>query len=101
VDDTFLYVPLPWPLRLLAPVGLVRIHPTLPKALQRRAGAAQDFRRWAEELAERSRDVEHLCAAHTAMLSNPKALGTSIPVLLREALVKAEPILRAHERKFG
>ena len=101
VDDTFLYFPLPWPLRLLDPVGLVRIHPTLPKALARRAGAAQDFRRWAQEFTERCRDIENLCAAHTTALRNPRALGTSIPALLRKALDKAEPILRAHERRYG
>lgn len=101
VDDTFLYFPLPWPLRLLDPVGLVRIHPTLPKALERRAGAARDFRHWVEGLIERCRDIEHLCAAHTAVLRNTRALGTSIPALLRKALDKAEPVLRAHEHRYG
>ena len=101
VDDTFVYFPFPWPLRLLVPGGLVRIHPMLPKALQRRAGAASDFRRWAAEFTESCRDVEHLCAAHSAVLSNTGTPGTSVPALLRKALDKAEPILRAHENKYG
>jgi hypothetical protein len=101
VDDTFMYFTLPWPLRLFNPIGLVRIHPTLPKALERRAGAARDFRRWVEEFTERCRDIEHLCAAHTTALTTAKALGTSIPVLLRKALDKAERILLAHERRYG
>lgn len=101
VDDTFLYFPLPWPLRLLDPVGLVRIHPTLPKALEPRAGAARDFRQWVEGVAARGQDIEHLCAAHSGVLRNIRALGTAIPALLRKALTKAEPILRAHEQQFG
>jgi hypothetical protein len=100
VDDTFTYLPVPWPIRLLAPVGLLRIHPTLPKALERRAGAARDFRRWVEELAERCRDAQNLCAAHTAALT-PAAPGTSISALLRKALTKAERTLRAHELRYG
>lgn len=101
VDDTFLYFPLPCPLRLLDPVGLVRIHPTLPKALERRAGAAREFRHWVEGFTERCRDIEYLCAAHTGVLRNTRTLGTSIPALLRKALDKAEPILRAHEHRSG
>lgn len=100
VDDTFTYMRMPWPLRVLAPTGLLRIHPTLPRALERRAGAARDFRRWVEELAERCRDIEHLCAAHTAALLRTDS-GASIPALLRKALEKAEPALRAHELKYG
>lgn len=100
VDDTFTYMRMPWPLRLVAPAGIVRIHPTLPKALERRAGAARDFRRWVEELAGQCRDIEHLCAAHTAALLRP-ASGPSISALLMKALDKAEPTLRAHELKYG
>ena len=101
VDDTFTYLPLPWPLRLLDPVGLVRIHPTLPKALEKRAGAARDFRSWVAELTERCRDIEHLCAAHLATLSRAKVPGVSISALLQKALDKAEPTLLAHERQYG
>ncbi len=101
VDDTFMVYPLPWPLRLLHPVGLVRLHPMLAKALERRVGAVRDFRVWADEFMERFRNVEHICAAHSAALTNAKALGTSAPALLRKAFDKAEPTLRAHERKYG
>ena len=101
VDDTFTYMPLPWPIRLLAPVGLVRVHMSLPKALERRAGAARDFRRWVEELAERCHGVENMCAAHSGALLIAKTPRTSIPVLLRNALTKAEKTLSAHERQYG
>lgn len=101
VDDTFTYMPLPWPLRLVAPVGLVRVHMTLPKALERRAGASRDFRRWVEELAQRCQGIENLCAAHSGALMSAKIPGTSIPALLRNALTKAEGVLSAHERQYG
>lgn len=100
VDDTFTYMRMPWPLRLLAPTGRVSIHPTLPKALERRAGAARDFRRWVEELAQRCRDAEHLCAAHTAALTSA-APGTPISGLLLKALDRAERPLRTHELRYG
>lgn len=100
VDDTFTYMSMPWPIRLLVPSGLLRIHLTLPKALEQRAGAAQDFRRWVEEFTERCRDIDHLCAAHTAALTRMPS-GTSLSALLRNALDKAEGTLRSHERRFG
>jgi len=101
VDDTFTYMRLPWPLRMIDPVGLLRVHMTLPKALERRAGAARDFRGWVEELAERCRDIDHLCAAHTSVLTATKTPGTSISDLLRKALSKAEGTLAAHEKRYG
>ena len=82
VDDTLMYVRLP---RLMRVVGLpdaMSFHPTLAKALEKRAGAANDFRDWAEELAERWRDAENLCAAHTATLTsrkNQRALDSRSP----------------------
>jgi hypothetical protein len=79
----------------------LRIHATLPKALERRAGAARDFRSWALEFAERCQGVENLCAAHTTALTAAKTPGVPIQALLRKALDKAEPVLRAHERQHG
>lgn len=101
VDDTFTYLRLPWPIRLLDPVGLLRIHPTLPKALEKRAGAARDFRSWVGEISERCRDIENLAAAHTALLSTAKTPGVSICDLLKKSLEKAEGVLRDHERRHG
>jgi hypothetical protein len=101
VDDTLMYVRLP---RLMRVVGLpdaMSFHPTLAKALEKRAGAAKDFRDWAEELTERWRDAENLCAAHTAALTARKNQGPSIHARLVKALGKVERTLAAHERKYG
>jgi len=101
VDDTLMYVRLP---RLMRAVGLpdaMSFHLTLAKALEKRSGAVTDFRDWAEELAERWRDAENLCAAHTATLTARKNEGPSIHARLLKALGKAGGKLTAHERKYG
>ena len=101
VDDTLMYVRLP---RLMRVVGLpdaMSFHPTLAKALEKRAGAASDFRDWAEELAARWRDAENLCAAHTATLTSRKNQGPSIHARFVKALGKVGGTLAAHERKYG
>ncbi|RLB47061.1 MAG: hypothetical protein DRH23_11365 [Deltaproteobacteria bacterium] len=101
VDDTLMYVRFP---RLMRTVGLpdaMSFHPTLAKALEKRAGAASDFRDWAEELAERCRGAESLCAAHTAALTAPKKRGATIQDRLVAALGKVGGKLTVHERKYG
>lgn len=99
VDDTLMYVRLPKPARLLGFEDLFRFHPTLRLALQRRRGAAQEFRDWANELAERWRDADNLCAAHTAVLTAADRSGPSIRGRVLQALDKAERTLASHERK--
>jgi len=101
VDDTFMYLQLPLPLRLVGWKDSLAFHPTLAMALERRAGAATDFRDWAMELIEDWRDAENLCAAHTAPLLARSNRGLSIPERLRKALRRCEPKLRIHERRFG
>ena len=101
VDDTLIYTRLPKPARLLGRQDLTMFHPTLAKALERRAGASADFRAWAEELATAWRDAENLCAAHTGALTAERNRGDSIAARIRKALAKVEPKLRAHERKYG
>lgn len=100
VDDTLNCVRLPRPLRALAP-DLVRFHPTLRQVLERRPGAAADFRAWARDLAARCRDVDNLCAAHTSALLGRASRGPSIAERVERALAKVEPTLRAHEAKHG
>jgi hypothetical protein len=100
VDDTLIYARLPFVLRFMGP-DTTRFHPTLAKVLERRAGAAKDFRAWARELVERARDVENLCAAHTHALLARHDTGAPIATRIEQALAKVEPVLAAHERKHG
>ncbi len=100
-DDTLMYLRLPLLLRMVGLGDQVGFHPTLAKALERRAGAAQDFRQWAAELINNWRDAENLCAAHTGALLAADNRGAPIHARLQRALDKAESTLAAHERKYG
>jgi hypothetical protein len=75
-------------------------HPTLAKVLEKRAGAAQDFRDWVNELADNWQDTRTLCAAHTATLVTGEQ-DLSIHDRILAALEKVESTLKTHERKYG
>jgi len=101
VDDTFMYIQLPRLLRLFGIKDSLGFHPTLSRALEKRAGAVADFRAWAGALIDDWRDAENLCAAHTGPLLASDNTGASIPERLQKALRKCEPRLRIHERRYG
>ena len=101
VDDTVMYVRLPRVMRVLRRPDSTSFHPTLAKALEKRVGAASDFRKWAEQLAERWRAAENLCAAHTATLTSRQNTGAPIHARLVKALAKVEGTLGKHQEKYG
>jgi hypothetical protein len=100
VDDTLVYLRLPWLLRAFVREQ-VTFHFTLAKVLEKRAGAAADFRQWAKELVDRCKGVENLCAAHLANLLARDNAGAPLGERVQAALDKVEGKLAAHERKFG
>ena len=69
--------------------------------LEKRAGAANDFRRWAKEMAENWGDAENLCAAHSETLLGNENQSISISNRILTALKRVERTLRVHEKKFG
>ena len=95
VDDTLMVMRLPGPLKALG--TRVAFHPTLAPTLQRRAGAAQDFRDWAQGLIRDWGQARHLCAAHTHMLADAGPLGPRI----EQALGRVRKTLARHEAKHG
>lgn len=95
VDDTLNYVRMPPLLRAVKP-DLMGFHPTLSRVLERRAGAAQEFRAWALELVSRCEEVDHLCAAHGAVLASG-----DVAQRVERALAKVDGKLKTHERKYG
>ena len=99
-DDTLMYLRLPALMRMFGLGDAVSFHPTLAKALEKRPGAAEDFRAWANELIERWQDAENLCAAHTAALLARDNRGDSIHTRLVKALDKVNDTLNSHERKY-
>lgn len=92
VDDTFTYLPLPGFRRLM-------LHPALGDVLQKRKGAAQEFRAWAATVVDRCKTVKRICTAH--MKLPPADLFPSIADELRKAVQRAEKKLAKHERAFG
>lgn len=99
-DDTLMYLQLPGLLgKLKAPE--VKFHMTLPNTLEKRAGAASDFRAWATRLAEQWSDAENLCAAHSTALLGRENGTVSIADRILAALQKVERTLQLHEKRFG
>jgi len=101
VDDTLMYIVLPRVLRLVGVKDTLGFHPTLSMALQKRPGAAAEFRRWAEQLVEDCGEVRNLCAAHSAALLGRDNRGAPIQARVAKALQKCRIRLRAHERRYG
>jgi hypothetical protein len=100
-DDTLMYVRLPRPMHLLGLRDRLAFHPTLPMALEKREGAADEFREWAAELVDTWGDAENLCAAHSGALLAEFNRGSSLRDRLRKAAERCEIWLRAHERRYG
>lgn len=90
VDDTFNHLKLPV-------VGGLAFHPTLKQALEKRPGAADDFSRWAEDIATRWGGAQNICAAHNSVLLGIRDCGDRI----RAAHRKVQRTLRAHRRAHG
>lgn len=101
VDDTLMCLELPGPLSKLSNKNLLGFHPTLSKALEKRAGAAADFREWAKQYAARMSGCDHLCAAHAATISDCAEQGGGLSDRILKALAKVEKTLSSHEKKYG
>lgn len=101
VDDTLMYLKLPRLLRAFGIKDSLGFHPTLAGALEKRPGAAADFRGWAREIITNWSGVENLCAAHTQPLLARENSGAPIDRRIVSALKRCEPKLRLHERRHG
>jgi hypothetical protein len=101
VDDTLMYIRLPSLMRFFGLGDALSFHLTLSKALEKRAGAAREFRDWAVEMAERWHDMENLCAAHTATFITQGGDESPLHDRIIRALDKVQGTLDSHERKFG
>ena len=101
VDDTFMFVQLPGLMRFFGLKDSTNFHMTLSKALEKRPGAASDFKDWAEEIIEQWKDVKNLCAAHTSTLLDEENHSDPIHTRLLRALDKVTPVLDSHEKKHG
>lgn len=71
VDDTINVLAPPGILRAVLPEPRLRFHPMLARALQHRKGAADEYARWARDLAGAWADTPIVCAAHSAVRHLP------------------------------
>jgi hypothetical protein len=101
VDDTLNYLRLPSVFGLVGVKDRFGFHPTLAKALQKRAGAAQEFRDWAQVMIDNWGDARAVCAAHSAALTEEDNEGPPIRKRMENALEKVESTLEAHQQKYG
>jgi len=101
VDDTLMYVRLPSIAAKLGFADLFRFHPTLSQVLEKRAGAADEFERWASSLAGEWGGAKNLCAAHTAALTADENQGATIEERIMQALAHVRSTLDRHRKKYG
>lgn len=94
VDDTLNWLPF-----LLG--NRLAFHPTLAEVLQRRAGAADEFRAWAQAFIARCETVRHVCTAHTRLAPVSDDPPGGIAKRVRAALQKVESVLVAHAKSHG
>jgi hypothetical protein len=101
VDDTLMFIKMPFLLRALGRKSKLSLHPTLSQALEKRPGAASDFRQWAEEIADRWGDASAICAAHTSALLPRGLKGSTAGSQILQALERVADKLEDHEKKYG
>jgi len=94
VDDTLTWTRLPL-------IGGLSFHPTLRQVLQKRPGAAAEFRSWVEDFIARCEDVEHLCTAHARELPPAPDDNETYADQVRDAYDRIKKTVDAHERRYG
>lgn len=100
VDDTLTYLRLPRLLRWLKR-DVLGMHPMLGKALQRRAGAADDLAGWLVELVRFAEGADNLWAAHSAVLRAGTGDCPSLAARVSEATRRVQSTIDAHRTKYG
>ncbi len=98
VDDTFVYLDKGFPFSLLPINRRLAFHPTLAKALDPEAGAADAFREWAIGLGIDWAHARRIATAHEGVLE----LGPEeFPERVGAALARVKPVLDKHRAEYG
>lgn len=98
VDDTINVLEPPGILRPILPEPRLRFHPMLSKALETRKGAADDYARWAQEIARDWAGTRTVCTAHSAVRHlEPGGWQAEIT----HALSDVEKTLDSHRAEYG
>ncbi len=98
VDDTLMYLTAPSLIEMVAPTPKLRFHPKLADALQKRADAADEFTRWARELASSWADTRIVCAAHNSIA---QLTEQTFSQAIEDALDHVSGILQNHRKALS
>eukprot|EP00386_Alphamonas_edax_P010874 GDKI01034751.1.p1 GENE.GDKI01034751.1~~GDKI01034751.1.p1 ORF type:complete len:299 (+),score=87.40 GDKI01034751.1:116-898(+) len=100
VDDTFSRVNTWFISKLMgSDPSRLALHPTLKKALEKRAGAVSEFRQWVTHVADTWGAVaENVCVAHRD--SFILCGGGKVGEMLKRALSDSKSTLDAHEKQY-
>lgn len=98
VDDTINVLEAPGLLSAVLPEPKLSFHPMLAKALQKRAGAADEYASWARKLARCWAGTPTVCAAHSAVRQLPP-VGWEAEI--HSALGDVEKTLDSHRATHG
>lgn len=97
-DDTLMFLQLPSLAQKVLPSPELRFHPKLAEGLEKRAGAADDYIRWAKELAHDWADAKIVCAAHNGIV---RITDQTFTQAIEQALEAASGTLKKHREKYG
>lgn len=96
-DDTLMVIDLPSLVQKVVPGPKLRFHPKLADGLEKRAGAADDYVRWAKDMACDWADIEIVCAAHNGLVRlSDESFGEAID----KALEYASCTLEKHRKTY-
>ena len=98
VDDTLSRFDMPFPLSIMPLSGRVDFHPTLGKALEKRAGAANAFREWAIALGIDWADARRIVMAHNSSIEIGEG---DFPDIIGAALGRVADTLEKHRQTYG
>lgn len=93
VDDTLMYLAPPALIQFVMPEPKLRFHPKLGDALQKHAGAADEFVIWAQDLARDWADTRVVCAAHNGIA---QLTDQTFAQAIEDALAQVSETLRNH-----
>lgn len=98
VDDTLMFLDVPALLEKFGPGPRLRFHPNLAGGLEKRAGAADDYIRWAKQLGQDWADTKIICAAHKGIM---RLTDQTFSDIIDKALEHSMQTLDEHREKYG
>ncbi len=97
-DDTLMVIDLPALVQMVVPGPKLRFHPKLSDGLEKRVGAADDYIRWARDMARDWADTRTVCAAHNGIA---RLDDESFTDTINRALEHASSTLDDHRKTYG